>query len=101
MAVSVFLPRSPSLLLSQFVRGIGQSTVFIRYVNRLVAYHALLGNETEAGLTLKLHADIYVWDLSTFVDAIPDLDLPRQTEFARKECVPFSSISSLASLTRP
>jgi dedicator of cytokinesis protein 3 len=47
--------------------------------------HVALGNETEAGLTLKLHADLHEWDLNTFVEAIPDLDLPRQTEFARKE----------------
>jgi hypothetical protein len=49
--------------------------------------HAALGNETEAGLTLKLHADLHDWSLTKFVDALPDLDLPRQTEFARKECV--------------
>lgn len=47
--------------------------------------HVALGNETEAGLTLKLHADLHEWDLSKFVEASPDLDLPRQTEFARKE----------------
>lgn len=78
----------------------------IRYVQRLVtcthavpplidmllvlsfsspADHVALGNEIEAGLTLKLHADLHEWNLTTFVDAIPDLDLPRQTEFARKE----------------
>jgi dedicator of cytokinesis protein 3 len=68
-------------------------------VNRLVAYHAFSGNETEAGLTLKLHADIYAWDLSTFVEAIPDLDLPRQTEFARKECALLSLNPRITSLT--
>jgi hypothetical protein len=47
--------------------------------------HIALGNETEAGLTLKLHADLHEWDLSKYVEAVPDLDLPRQTEFARKE----------------
>lgn len=44
-----------------------------------------MGNETEAGLTLKLHADLHNWNISNFLDPIPDLDLPRQTEFARKE----------------
>ncbi|GAA5959558.1 hypothetical protein JCM3765_002370 [Sporobolomyces pararoseus] len=74
-----------TLKLMSFVREIGRSEIYIRYVNRLVTYHIALGNETEAGLTLKLHADLHEWDLSKFVDAVPDLDLPRQTEFARKE----------------
>ncbi|GAA5856905.1 hypothetical protein JCM8547_008456 [Rhodosporidiobolus lusitaniae] len=74
-----------TLRLMTFIRGIGRSEIFIRYVQRLVTYHSALGNETEAGLTLKLHADLHEWDLTNFVDALPDLDLPRQTEFARKE----------------
>ncbi|GAA5960183.1 hypothetical protein JCM21900_000431 [Sporobolomyces salmonicolor] len=74
-----------TLKLMSFIRGIGRSEIFIRYVQRLVTYHVALGSHTEAGLTLKLHADLHQWDLSTFVDALPDLDLPRQTEFARKE----------------
>ncbi|KAI5478526.1 hypothetical protein MNV49_005055 [Pseudohyphozyma bogoriensis] len=74
-----------TLKLMSFIRGIGRSEIFIRYVQRLVTYHVALGNETEAGLTLKLHADLHSWNLTTFLDPIPDLDLPRQTEFARKE----------------
>ncbi|BGP50279.1 Deoxycytidine kinase 1 [Rhodotorula kratochvilovae] len=74
-----------TLKLMSFIRGIGRSEIFVRYVQRLVSYHAALGNHTEAGLTLKLHADLHEWDLATFVDPLPDLDLPRQTEFARKE----------------
>ncbi|GAA5903536.1 hypothetical protein JCM5296_006854 [Sporobolomyces johnsonii] len=74
-----------TLKLMSFIRGIGRSEIFIRYVQRLVTYHVALGSHTEAGLTLKLHADLHQWDLSTFVDPLPDLDLPRQTEFARKE----------------
>ncbi|GAA5859498.1 hypothetical protein JCM1840_004642 [Sporobolomyces johnsonii] len=74
-----------TLKLMSFIRGIGRSEIFIRYVQRLVTYHVALGSHTEAGLTLKLHADLHRWDLSTFVDPLPDLDLPRQTEFARKE----------------
>lgn len=76
-----------TLKLMSFIRGIGRSEIFVRYVQRLVGYHASLGDHTEAGLTLKLHADLHEWDLATFVEPLPDLDLPRQTEFARKECV--------------
>lgn len=39
----------------------------------------------EAALTLKLHADLHEWNLMTFVDPLPDLDLPRQSSFVRKE----------------
>ncbi|GAA5945387.1 hypothetical protein JCM10213_005960, partial [Rhodosporidiobolus nylandii] len=74
-----------TLKLMSFIRGIGRSEIFVRYVQRLVSYHVALGNETEAGLTLKLHADLHEWSLTNFVDPLPDLDLPRQTEFARKE----------------
>ncbi|GAA6011108.1 hypothetical protein JCM11491_006730, partial [Sporobolomyces phaffii] len=74
-----------TLKLMSFIREIGRSEIYVRYVNRLVTYHIALGNETEAGLTLKLHADLHEWDLAKSVEAEPDLDLPRQTEFARKE----------------
>lgn len=42
-------------------------------------------NYVEAALTLKLHADLHEWDLNSFVDPMPDLDLPRQSQFVRKE----------------
>ncbi|GJN92547.1 hypothetical protein Rhopal_005577-T1 [Rhodotorula paludigena] len=74
-----------TLKLMSFIRGIGRSEIFVRYVQRLVTYHVALGNFVEAGLTLKLHADLHDWNLTAFVDALPELDLPRQTEFARKE----------------
>lgn len=42
-------------------------------------------NYVEAALTLKLHADLHEWDLNSFVDPMPELDLPRQSQFVRKE----------------
>ena len=42
-------------------------------------------NYVEAALTLKLHSDLYDWDLHSFLDAMPDLGLPRQSQFHRKE----------------
>ncbi|SCV71622.1 BQ2448_3210 [Microbotryum intermedium] len=74
-----------TLKLMSFIRGIGRSEIFVRYVDRLVSYHIALGNETEAGLTLMLHADLHTWDNKTYVDALPDLGFTRQTAFARKE----------------
>ncbi len=42
-------------------------------------------NYVEAALTLKLHSDLHEWDLTSFVDPMPELDLPRQSQFVRKE----------------
>ena len=74
-----------TLRLMTYIRQIGRSEIYVRYVNRLVSFHVALGHDTEAGLTLKLHADLHSWDPNSFVEALPDLDLPRQTEFVRKE----------------
>jgi dedicator of cytokinesis protein 3 len=39
----------------------------------------------EAANTLKLHVDLYEWDLNSFVDPMEDLGLPQQSQFHRKE----------------
>ena len=59
--------------------------IFIRYVHRLVDFHVASGQLTEAGLTLKLHADLYSFDPTTIAPAVAELDFPEQTEFNRKE----------------
>ena len=47
--------------------------------------HLQSQNYVEAGLTLKLHSDLYDWDLTKFLEPMPDLGLPRQSQFSRKE----------------
>lgn len=47
--------------------------------------HLQSHNYVEAALTLKLHSDLHEWDLTSFVDPMPELDLPRQSQFVRKE----------------
>lgn len=59
--------------------------IFVRYVHRLVDFHVASGQFTEAGLTLKLHADLYTFDPATLASAIPDLDFQEQSDFNRKE----------------
>lgn len=54
-------------------------------------------NYIEAGLTLKLHADLHDWDLTTPVDPLPDLHLPRQSAFVRKETLYLLVIDFLGS----
>ena len=62
-----------------------QRSLFIRYVHRLCEFHIASNQFTEAGLTLKLHADLYRFDTTCILPAMPELDLPQQSEFGRKE----------------
>lgn len=62
-----------------------QRSLFIRYVHRLCEFHIASNQFTEAGLTLKLHADLYRFDTSCILPAMPELELPQQSEFGRKE----------------
>lgn len=47
--------------------------------------HLQLQNYVEAGLTLRLHSDLYEWNLHSFVPPMEDLGLPQQSQFHRKE----------------
>jgi len=47
--------------------------------------HLQSQNYVEAALTLKLHADLYDWDCNAFVPPMPELELPQQSQFVRKE----------------
>ena len=51
----------------------------------ILQMHLQSQNYVEAALTLKLHAEMHDWDLTSFVDAMEDLGLPQQSQFHRKE----------------
>ncbi|PWN49826.1 hypothetical protein IE53DRAFT_316947 [Violaceomyces palustris] len=74
-----------TLKLLGFLRQANRVTAFSTHVLRLVNLHLENHNYIEAALTLKLYADLHSWDMDSFVEPIPDLDLPRQSHFARKE----------------
>nr|CDI52117.1 related to dedicator of cytokinesis protein 3 [Melanopsichium pennsylvanicum 4] len=74
-----------TLKLLGFLRQANRVSAFSTHVLRLVNLHLENHNYVEAALTLKLHADLHSWDMDSFVDPISDLDLPRQSHFARKE----------------
>ncbi|CAE6444733.1 unnamed protein product [Rhizoctonia solani] len=74
-----------TLRLMNYTRKIGRDEMYIKYVHQLVNMHLNSENYVEAALTLKLHADLHEWDLHAFVEALVELDLPRQSQFARKE----------------
>lgn len=69
----------------------------INYVHQLVDSQARRGDFTEAGLTLKLHASLYEWDESVFVDPFHfgDLSFPRQSHFGRKESLYLQTLDYL------
>ncbi|EFP83337.2 hypothetical protein PGT21_031228 [Puccinia graminis f. sp. tritici] len=85
-----------TLKLMSFIRNIGRSGIYIHYVHKLVNFHAAHGNFVEAGLALRLHADLHEWDLNSIVDAMPGLSLPKQTVFARKEALYFRILDFLS-----
>lgn len=85
-----------------FIRRIGRDEIYIKYVHQLVnvsfthplaiidllnyrQMHLQSQNYVEAALTLKLHADLYEWNLNSFVEPMEDLLLPQQSQFHRKE----------------
>ncbi|KAI8969583.1 cytoplasmic protein [Trametes punicea] len=74
-----------TLRLMNFIRRIGRDEMYIKYVHQLVNMHLQSQNYVEAALTLKLHADLYDWDLNSFLPPMEDLGLPQQSQFHRKE----------------
>ncbi|KAI7952095.1 hypothetical protein MJO28_007779 [Puccinia striiformis f. sp. tritici] len=85
-----------TLKLMSFIRNIGRSGIYIHYVHKLVNFHAAHGNFVEAGLALRLHADLHEWDLNSIVEPMPELSLPKQTVFARKETLYFRILDFLS-----
>ena len=74
-----------TLRLMDFLKDMRKEDMFIRYVHQLVNVQLQSNNLVEAALSLKLHADIYAWDVHERVPALTDPDLPEQTAFERRE----------------
>lgn len=80
-----------TLQLMDFLKDMRKDDMYVRYVHQLADVQAQLQNPTEAGLALRLHADLYEWD-STVVDSLTDPSFPEQTSFERKEQLYFEMI---------
>jgi dedicator of cytokinesis protein 3 len=63
--------------------------------------HLQSQNYVEAALTLKLHADLYDWDLNSFVPPMADLELPQQSHFVRKETLCLLILDYLGACSGP
>ena len=81
-----------TLQLMSFLKDMQKEDIFIRYVHRLANVQARLGNKTEAGLALALHAEQYAWDFEKVV-SLSDPIYPEQTAFDRKEQIYFEMVA--------
>lgn len=80
------------LRLMDFLRDMNKEEIFIRYVHQLATVQAESRNFTEAGLALRLHADLYEWNPSKILPPLSDPEFPAQTAFERKERIYFDMI---------
>jgi dedicator of cytokinesis protein 3 len=80
------------LRLMEFLRDMQKEEIFVRYVHQLASLQCESRNHVEAGLALRLHADLYDWDPTKQVSALPDPEFPSQTQFERKERIYFDMI---------
>lgn len=80
------------LRLMEFLRDMQKEEIFVRYVHQLADLQAGQRNFTEAGLALRLHADLYEWDPVKNTTALSDPEYPSQSQFERKERIYFDMI---------
>ncbi|KAI1811530.1 SH3 domain-containing protein [Poronia punctata] len=80
------------LRLMEFLRDMHKEEIFVRYVHQLASLQRGIGNHTEAGLALRLHADLYDWDPSATTPALSEPNFPQQSHFERKELIFFDMI---------
>lgn len=83
-----------TLQLMSFLKDMQKEDIFIRYVHQLADFQAKVNNKTEAGLALRLHADLYAWE-PTRVRSLNDPHYPEQFSFERKEQLYFEMIKYL------
>ena len=84
---------SETLRLMEFLRDVQKEDIYIRYVHQLARMQASAQNSTEAGLALRLHADLYNWDPMSTLDALVDPKLASASAFERKEHLYFEMIN--------
>lgn len=81
-----------TLHLMEFLKDMHREDIYIRYVHQLTDIQTDAKNHTEAGLALRLHADLYEWDPNGLLEPLEDPDFPTQTSFERKERLYFQMI---------
>ncbi|RCI03452.1 hypothetical protein CU098_001504, partial [Rhizopus stolonifer] len=84
-----------TLKIMKFIQVIEREEIYIKYVHQLVQLHLDSRNFIEAALTLRFHADLLQWDPSDKLNSIPELGLPVQSSFSRKEALYMKMITYL------
>jgi dedicator of cytokinesis protein 3 len=83
-----------TLHLMEFLKDMQKEDIYIRYVHQLVELQVDAQNYTEAGLALRLHAELYEWDPTTVVEPLIEPNFPAQSSFERKEQLYFQMINN-------
>lgn len=81
-----------TLHLMEFLKDMQKEDIYIRYVHQLAELQVEAQNLTEAGLALRLHAEIYDWDPNRIVDPLTEPHFAPQSAFERKEQLYFQMI---------
>ncbi|CAO3686244.1 unnamed protein product [Rhizopus stolonifer] len=84
-----------TLKLMKFIQVIEREEIYIKYVHQLVELHIDSGNFIEAALTLRFHANLLHWDSRNKLPEVPELSLPSQSSFSRKEALYMKMITYL------
>ncbi|KAL8804480.1 MAG: hypothetical protein Q9200_005812 [Gallowayella weberi] len=80
-----------TIQLMDFLKDMQKEGIYIRYVHQLADIQSKMQKHTEAGLAIRLHANLYQWTTVT-VAALVDPSFPEQTSFERKEQLYFQMI---------
>lgn len=81
-----------TLHLMEFLKDMQKEDMYIRYVHQLADLQADANNHTEAGLALRMHAEMYEWDPNATADPLTEPSMPPQSSFERKEQLYFQMI---------
>lgn len=81
--------------LMDFLKRLGRTELYIRFVHQLVGVNTEAKDWLAAGMARKMHAEAYEWSgEGGLVDAWKgaDIKLPAQTQFARRESLYYHAI---------
>ena len=81
-----------TLQLMDFLKGIQKQDMYLSYVHQLATVEAQARNFKQAGLALRLHADLYDWNPIKPVPESFNPPFPNQSSFERKESLYFQMI---------
>jgi dedicator of cytokinesis protein 3 len=81
-----------TLHLMEFLKDMQKEDMYVRYVHQLATLQVEAGNYAEAGLALRLHAELYEWDPNLTLGPLLEPPTPPQNSFERKEQLYFQMI---------